>query len=109
MLRLSGFNWQSAPIKWQALDVIYLILDVAFVAGLVLRWKVGHVAFYVAAISQILLCTALLNWIVDVPTELAVADEQVSYLPVLVAFHSLMLIVVTAPRKIEKSSINVVT
>jgi len=101
MLSLSGFNWHSAPIKWQALDVIYLILDVVVVVGLVARWKVGYVAFYVAAISQIFLYTVFLDWIVDVPTEFAVTDGQLSYLSMLVAFHSITLILVTAALKVE--------
>ena len=91
MLSLSGFNWHSAPIKWQALDVIYLILDVVVVVGLVQRWKVGYVAFYVAAISQIFLYTVFLDWIVDVPTEFAVTDGQLSYLSLVVTMLYLMI------------------
>ena len=59
------------------------------------RWKVGYVAFYVAAISQIFLYTVFLDWI-DVPTEFAVND-----LVMLVTFHSITLILVTAALKVE--------
>ena len=92
MLSLSGFDWQSAPLKWQALDVIYLILDVIVVVGLLLNWRIGYAAFYIAAVSQIVLYTVLRSWIVDVPPEFAVTDEQRSYLSGLVAFHCVTLI-----------------
>ena len=54
MLSLSGLNWQSAPSKWQALDLIHLILDVVVVTGLVLRWKVclaGNYYYWINAIA----------------------------------------------------------
>ncbi len=31
----NGFDWLSAPLKWQLLDVVYLVLDIAVVAGVV--------------------------------------------------------------------------
>ena len=93
MLSLSGFDWKSAPTKWQVLDVSYLMLDAFVVVGLVMSWKIGFVAFYMAALSQIVLYTVLRNWIVDVPAEFAVSDEQRGYLNGLVIFHCVTLIV----------------
>ena len=55
---LTGFDWLSAPFKWQALDVVYLILDLTVFIGLARRWKVSVIAFYLAATTQILLYTA---------------------------------------------------
>jgi len=96
ILSLSGFNWYSAPRKWQALDVFYLLIDLLVVVGLILSWKVGFAAFYVASLSQILLYTVFRDWVLDVPAEFAVSDEQGDYLTSLVIFHCTTLIVVTA-------------
>ena len=101
MLSLTGFDWQSAPSKWQALDIIYLILDVVVVAGFLLSWKAGYAAFYVAALSQILLYTVFRSWIMDVPAEFAVSEEQQSYLTGLVIFHVLTLILVSFALKVK--------
>ena len=87
MLGLSGFDWRAAPLKWQLLDVSYLILDLLVVIGLILGWKAGIIAFYLAAISQIVLYTLLREWIVDVPADFAVTEEQRGYLTGLVIFH----------------------
>ena len=104
MLSLTGFDWQSAPLKWQALDIVYLVIDVIVVAGLLLSWKAGYVAFYLAALSQIILYTFFRDWIVDVPPEFAVSDEQRSYLTGLVVFHSVTLVLVTAALKVKLSA-----
>ena len=103
MLSLSGFDWPSAPLKWQALDIVYLVLDVIVVAGLLLSWKAGYAAFYVAAISQIILYTVFRNWITDVPPEFAVTAEQRSYLTGLVIFHCVTVVLVTAAIKIRSA------
>ena len=105
MLSLSGFDWQSAPLKWQALDIVYLILDVVVVAGLLLSWKAGYAAFYLAAISQIILYTAFRGWITDVPPEFAVTDEQRSYLTGLVIFHCVTIGLITAALKIRSMAV----
>ena len=57
MAGLNGFDWLRAPLKWQVLDVVYLILDVLVAVGLVLGWRAGYLAFFVAALSQIVLYT----------------------------------------------------
>lgn len=95
MLSMTGFDWSSAPLKWQVLDIVYLVIDVVVVAGFLLRWKAGAIAFYLAASSQIVLYTVLRSWIIDVPAEFAVSDVQRSYLTGLVVFHCLTLILVT--------------
>ena len=96
MLSLSGFDWRSAPLKWQALDVVYLIIDVLVVVGLILSWRLGFVAFFVAALSQILLYTVFREWILDVPAEFAVSDDQRGYLTSLVIFHAVTLVLVSS-------------
>lgn len=95
MLGLSGFDWRAAPLKWQALDAVYLVIDLVVAAGLILGWKVGFVAFYVAALSQIILYTVLREWIIDVPPEFAVSEEQRGYLTSLVVFHCVTMVLVT--------------
>ena len=104
MLSLTGFDWGSAPGKWQALDIVYLILDVMVVIGFFTGWKPGHVAFYVAAVSQIILYTLFRPWVVDVPAEFAVSPEQQAYLTTLVIFHVVTLVVVTGALYFRKQS-----
>ncbi len=95
MASLTGFDWPTAPRRWQALDVVYLGLDVAVVAGLVRRRTYAVAAFYAAAVSQIVLYTALRGWVLDVPEAFAVSPAQRSYLDVLVGFHVVTLAGVT--------------
>ncbi|MEM7570320.1 MAG: hypothetical protein AAF337_11035 [Pseudomonadota bacterium] len=87
MLSLTGFDWFDAPLKWQVLDVVYLILDVTVVIGLVRRMRIGVLAFFSAALSQIVLYTALRDWVLDVPDAFRPGAEQVAYLDTLVIFH----------------------
>lgn len=108
MAGLTGFDWLSAPLKWQVLDIVYLALDLAVVAGVVLAKRFWIVAFGVAAISQIILYTALRSWVLDVPPAFAVPAESVSYLDGLVAFHigSLAVIgVLVLPRMIVRRTL----
>jgi hypothetical protein len=95
ILRLSGFDWRAAPMKWQVLDVAYLALDIVVVADLILSWRAGFVAFYAAATSQIVLYTLFRDWIMDVPVEFAVSEEQQSPLSGLVIFHCVTVILLS--------------
>ena len=56
------------------------ILNMAGVAA-------GYAAFFVAAVSQILLYTLGRDWIVDVPEAFARTPDERAYLNTLVAFH----------------------
>ncbi len=95
MLGLSGFDWLTAPLKWQLLDVFYLVIDVTVCTGLTRRRGYAIYAFYIAASSQIVLYTALRAWIMDVPEAFAVTPSQEGYLTILVAFHLVTLTAVT--------------
>lgn len=97
---LSGFDWTEAPLKWQVLDVLYLVLDVIVVCGLMFQPRTGLIAFAVAAISQIFLYTVFREWVLDVPTAYKPTVEQQAYLWTLVAFHivSLTLVIVVLLR-----------
>lgn len=92
---LSGFDWRTAPTKWQVLDLVYVVLDLVVVVGLVLSWRVGFVAFYLAALSQIILYTVLRDWIMDVPAEFALSEEQRGSLTGLVVFHCITVVLVS--------------
>ena len=84
---LSSFDWMRAPLKWQILDVVYLVLDVIVVVGLAMGWRAGYWAFFAAAISQIVLYTIFRAWIIDVPEEFARTPDEIAYLDTLVFFH----------------------
>jgi len=96
MAGLTGFDWLNAPLKWQVLDVVYLALDVAVVAGVILAKRFWIVAFGIASVSQIILYTILRSWVLDVPAAFAVPQESANYLDGLVAFHIASLAVVCA-------------
>ncbi len=87
MLSLSGFSWPDAPLKWQVLDVVYLVLDVLVVTGLLAEARWGFIVLGVAALSQILLYSVFRPWILDVPKEFARSSEEVGYLDTLILFH----------------------
>ena len=91
----SGFDWLRAPLKWQILDIVYLVLDIIVAAGLLLGWRSGLFAFYIAAISQIILYTAFRQWILDVPQEFVRSPQEISYLGGLVVFHVITLVLVS--------------
>ena len=95
ILGLSGFDWTAAPLKWQVLDVVYLVIDLLVVSGLILGRKTGFVAFYIASISQVILYTVFREWIIDVPPEFSVSEEQRTYLTSLGVFHCVTMVLVT--------------
>ncbi len=91
---MSGYVWTEAPAKWQVLDIIYLVLDLIVAVGLVLGWRTGYAAFFVAALSQIALYTVFRTWIVDVPEEFARTPEEIRSLDGLVIFHGVTVVLV---------------
>lgn len=95
MLGLAGYDWLTAPVKWQVLDVVYLAIDLMVCAGLFRRFRPSVYAFYGAALTQIGLYTVLRPWITDVPEAFALSSEQVSDLSFLVAFHAICLLLVS--------------
>ena len=94
MLSLTGFNWGEAPTKWQALDIVYLILDVTVVMGLLSGARIGIWAFFCAALSQIALYTIFREWVLDVPESFRPSPEEIGYLDTLVMFHVITIAVV---------------
>lgn len=104
MVGLRGFDWLSAPLKWQVLDVVYLALDVVVALGLWQRWRASIIAFYVAAFSQIALYTIGRSWIMDVPEPFEQGPEAMTYLNGLVVFHVLSLALVTFALKARNAT-----
>ncbi len=96
MLSMTGFAWRIAPLKWQLLDVAYLILDVTVVLGLLRGARIGIWAFYCAAFSQIALYTVLRDWVLDVPDAFQRTPEEIAYLDTLVLFHLATIAIMTA-------------
>ena len=94
ILDMTGFEWSRAPLKWQVLDIVYLVLDIIVVVGLPGRLWVGYGALIVAAGSQILLYTVFRDWIIDVPEQFARSPEEIAYLDWLVGFHIVTLVLV---------------
>lgn len=96
MLSLTGFVWGEAPAKWQALDIMYLILDMTVVIGLLRGALIGIWAFFCAAISQIALYTVFRDWVLDVPDAFRRSAEEVAYLDMLVTFHVVTCLLICA-------------
>lgn len=93
---LSGFDWPTAPLKWQVLDIVYLILDMIVLVGFIRDWRPAYAAFVIAALSQIVLYTVLRDWILDVPEAFARSPADHVYLDWLVGFHVATLVLVAA-------------
>lgn len=104
MLGFRGTAWLDWPLKWQALDVVYLILDVIVVVGFLRTWRPAVAAFFAAALSQIVLYTVFRDWIIDVPAEIAPTAEEVSYLDTLVGFHVVAIALVLIALWLRRSN-----
>jgi hypothetical protein len=102
MAGFSGFDWRTAPLKWQVLDIAYLGLNLVVVTGFVLERRFGFIAFYAAAAGQILLYTLLRAWILDVPEAFARSPEEIANLDLLVGFHIVTLVLVMAVLRLRK-------
>lgn len=78
MASATGFDWGSAPLKWQLLDVVYLVIDVCAVGALIRRERLGFLIVLGAGLSQIVLYTALRGWVTDVPAPFALDAEELA-------------------------------
>lgn len=98
----TGIYWRAAPWKWQVLDIVYLVLDVIVLATLPRALAVGIAAFYIAAVSQLVLYTVGRAWVLDVPEAFRPMTDQTAYLDSLVAFHFVTLGVVTLALRLRR-------
>ena len=103
MLGFRGSAWLDWPLKWQAFDVVYLVLDLVVAIGFVLAWQPAIFAFFAAALSQIVLYTVFRSWIIDVPADIAPTAEEVAYLNSLVGFHLVSIALVLLALWLRKS------
>ena len=98
---LAGYDWTDAPLRWQVLDVAYLALDAVVVVALPRRRAVGYAAFFCAAISQIVLYTAMRGWVLGASAPLSGADAS-AQLDALVAFHMIAIAAVVLAIRLER-------
>jgi hypothetical protein len=101
---MTGFSWPDAPLKWQILDIVYLVLDVVVVFGLIRGSWIGVGAFFLAATSQIMLYTVFRDWVLDVPAALQRSPEDLAYLDGLVGFHVVTCIALAAALVVVRMS-----
>lgn len=64
----------------------------------------GYVAYFFAAASQIVLCTVLRAWILDVPMEFTRTPEEIEYLDSLVVFQLVTIVVVVLAIWLRRTS-----
>ena len=103
MAGLTGIDWFSAPFKWQVLDIVYLILDLTVMVALIPGRRVGVIAFYAAAVSQIMLYTLFRDWIMDVGPAFTRTPEEIAYLDTLVGFHVVSMVLVSLALTMPRS------
>ena len=104
MASLNGFDLSQATLKWQLLDIVYLVLDIIVAVGLPLRWRVGYWAFCAAALSQIFLYTVFRTWVLDVPENIARTANEAAYLNNLVLFHIVTIVLVSLSIWLHKKA-----
>lgn len=100
----TGFPWPDPPMKWQILDIVYLVLDIVVVVGLIKGSWIGVGAFFLAAMSQIMLYTISPDWVLDVPADFQRSAEDFGQLDGLVGFHVLTCIAVAAALVVVRMS-----
>jgi len=91
---MHGYTWADAPVKWRLIDVFYLTLDIIAVVGLLLRWVVGVIAFFVSSVSQVLVFTVLRPWFIDVPENFAGLADGLGYLNLMVGLYVVAIVLI---------------
>jgi hypothetical protein len=77
----------DAPLSWQLSDIAYGVIDTIAAIGLWQQKFFGIVAFFVAAISEILLFTLVPEWFVVEPEQLTMLRGFVAYHLVAIATY----------------------
>jgi hypothetical protein len=91
ILGLGRIPFTDAPLSWQLSDIFYGLVDTIAAFGLFQQKTWGIAAFFVAAISEILLFTLVPHWFVVEP-------EQLTMLRGFVAYHVLAISIYFALR-----------
>lgn len=71
--------FMEAPLSWQLSDIFYGIVDTIAAVGLFQQKSWGIAAFFIAAISEILLFTLVPDWFVVEPSQLTMLRGFVVY------------------------------
>jgi hypothetical protein len=79
VLGLGRVPFEEAPLSWRVSDIFYGVLDTIAAIGLFKLRSWGIAAFFVAAISEILLFTLVPEWFVVEPEQLTMLRGFVVY------------------------------
>jgi hypothetical protein len=95
---LGRVPFEEAPLSWQLSDIFYGAVDTIAAIGLFKNRPWGIGAFFVAAISEILLFTLVPEWFV-------VEAAQLTMLRGFVVYHVVALTIYFVLRRIERRPI----
>jgi len=90
ILGFGRIPFAEAPLSWQLSDIAYGIVDTIAAVGLFLLKSWGVVAFFVAAISEILLFTLAPDWFVVEKWQLTLLRGFVVYHIIAIAIYVLL-------------------
>jgi len=71
--------FDEAPLSWQLSDIFYGVIDTIAAVGLYQQKFWGIAAFFVAAISEILLFSLVPDWFVVEPEQLTMLRGFIAY------------------------------
>jgi len=87
ILGFGRIPFAEAPLSWQLSDIFYGIVDTIAAVGLFLMRPWGVAAFFVAAISEILLFTLIPEWFVVEPQQLTMLRGFAVYHVIAIAIY----------------------
>ena len=90
ILGFGRIPFADAPLSWQISDIAYGIIDTIAAIGLWQQKWWGIAAFFLAAVSEILLFTLVPEWFVLEPEQLTMLRGFVVYHVVAIAFYWLL-------------------
>jgi len=89
ILGFGRIPFADAPLSWQISDIAYGVIDTIAAIGLWQQKRWGVAAFFMAAISEILLFTLVPEWFVVEPNQLLMLRGFVVYHVVAIVFYFL--------------------
>lgn len=90
ILGFGRIPFAEAPLSWQISDVFYGIVDMIAAVGLFLVRPWGIAAFFLAAISEILLFTLVPEWFVLEAQQLTMLRGFIAYHVIALAIYFLL-------------------
>jgi hypothetical protein len=90
VMGLGRVPFEDAPLSWQVSDIFYGVLDTIAAIGLFKLRPWGIVAFFISAISEILLFTLVPEWFVVEPEQLTMLRGFVVYHIGAIAFYFIL-------------------